>query len=330
MMEGCSVCECAPDEIPQSWLALGTKTTARGGGGTAATEDNGEAKESQSKTTAEAITKSSTPTSTSTATLPSPPSAVPTSMSISTLGGGEPFSEVTEGHGWVSCSGADSAAGQTGRLTKVDLSQSMPSASIALSADGNSGDSYDEDKNEVMVSAEAPSPTSVSSSLESSLSSVDLSHSMPSAAVPMGDEAQQGQQQAGGSVSSEGAPSSSLTSSSSSSLSSPLASQQPPFVYRRHIEDEDSWILLDEDDDRLQGGQGQGQVPSSSSSSSSTSLFNPLSSLFALDMDMLETAPPPPKSGSIYVNLLDNPERFTGYTGEAAHRIWRAVHEENW
>ena len=30
-----------------------------------------------------------------------------------------------------------------------------------------------------------------------------------------------------------------------------------------------------------------------------------------------------------YVDLLKNPERFTGYSGESAHRIWRAIYEEN-
>ena len=30
-----------------------------------------------------------------------------------------------------------------------------------------------------------------------------------------------------------------------------------------------------------------------------------------------------------YVDLSKNPERFTGYSGEAAHRIWRAIYEEN-
>lgn len=32
---------------------------------------------------------------------------------------------------------------------------------------------------------------------------------------------------------------------------------------------------------------------------------------------------------SQYVDLLVNPERFTGYSGETAHRIWRAIYEEN-
>jgi len=30
-----------------------------------------------------------------------------------------------------------------------------------------------------------------------------------------------------------------------------------------------------------------------------------------------------------YVDLVVNPERFTGYTGEAAHRVWRAIYQEN-
>lgn len=33
--------------------------------------------------------------------------------------------------------------------------------------------------------------------------------------------------------------------------------------------------------------------------------------------------------GMVYIDLLKNPEKFTGYDGEAAHRIWRAIHEEN-
>lgn len=32
---------------------------------------------------------------------------------------------------------------------------------------------------------------------------------------------------------------------------------------------------------------------------------------------------------SQYVDLLLNPERFTGYTGEPAHRVWRAIYDEN-
>lgn len=29
------------------------------------------------------------------------------------------------------------------------------------------------------------------------------------------------------------------------------------------------------------------------------------------------------------MNLLNNPEKFTGYAGDSAHRIWHAVYEEN-
>lgn len=31
----------------------------------------------------------------------------------------------------------------------------------------------------------------------------------------------------------------------------------------------------------------------------------------------------------VYVNLLQNPERFTGYAGPSAQRVWRAIKEEN-
>ena len=30
-----------------------------------------------------------------------------------------------------------------------------------------------------------------------------------------------------------------------------------------------------------------------------------------------------------YVDLLKNPERYTGYKGFSPHRIWRAVYDEN-
>lgn len=33
--------------------------------------------------------------------------------------------------------------------------------------------------------------------------------------------------------------------------------------------------------------------------------------------------------GAEYVDLLLNPERYTGYRGESAHRIWRTIYQEN-
>lgn len=30
-----------------------------------------------------------------------------------------------------------------------------------------------------------------------------------------------------------------------------------------------------------------------------------------------------------YVDLIENPERFTGYAGHSAHKVWRAIYEEN-
>ena len=35
------------------------------------------------------------------------------------------------------------------------------------------------------------------------------------------------------------------------------------------------------------------------------------------------------RSRGMYVNLLENPESFTGYSGEAAWRVWRSIQDEN-
>lgn len=32
---------------------------------------------------------------------------------------------------------------------------------------------------------------------------------------------------------------------------------------------------------------------------------------------------------SVYVNLLDNPETYTGYSGPSAHRVWQSIQKEN-
>lgn len=32
---------------------------------------------------------------------------------------------------------------------------------------------------------------------------------------------------------------------------------------------------------------------------------------------------------SQYVDLLLNPERYTGYIGDSAHRVWRSIYQEN-
>jgi len=44
--------------------------------------------------------------------------------------------------------------------------------------------------------------------------------------------------------------------------------------------------------------------------------------------DPVETAEEVVKDAS-YVNLLENPERFTGYSGPSAQRVWQAIQQEN-
>lgn len=34
-------------------------------------------------------------------------------------------------------------------------------------------------------------------------------------------------------------------------------------------------------------------------------------------------------NGATFVDLTKNPERFTGYTGSSAHRIWNSIYKEN-
>lgn len=31
----------------------------------------------------------------------------------------------------------------------------------------------------------------------------------------------------------------------------------------------------------------------------------------------------------VYVDLIENPEAFTGYSGAPAHRVWEAIYQEN-
>ena len=38
---------------------------------------------------------------------------------------------------------------------------------------------------------------------------------------------------------------------------------------------------------------------------------------------------PDTSSDGQYIDLTINPERFTGYAGDSAHHVWRAIYEEN-
>jgi ERO1-like protein alpha len=41
------------------------------------------------------------------------------------------------------------------------------------------------------------------------------------------------------------------------------------------------------------------------------------------------TSPTDSDDNMVYINLLENPERFTGYSGYQAERIWQAIYQEN-
>jgi hypothetical protein len=64
-------------------------------------------------------------------------------------------------------------------------------------------------------------------------------------------------------------------------------------------------------------------TPSSSSAAASDYMS------LLLDSGEQETAELLASSDASYVNLLENPERFTGYSGPSAQRVWRAIQQEN-
>ncbi|CAO3593530.1 unnamed protein product [Absidia cylindrospora] len=58
------------------------------------------------------------------------------------------------------------------------------------------------------------------------------------------------------------------------------------------------------------------------------SAFQPFKVCTYKDQDFC-VADDPTDKDVVYVNLLDNPERFTGYTGPSAANVWKAIYEEN-
>ncbi|KAI8335450.1 hypothetical protein BC941DRAFT_430361 [Chlamydoabsidia padenii] len=58
------------------------------------------------------------------------------------------------------------------------------------------------------------------------------------------------------------------------------------------------------------------------------SAFQPFKVCTYKDQDFC-VADDPSDKDVVYVNLMDNPERFTGYTGPSAGKVWKAIYEEN-
>jgi len=49
----------------------------------------------------------------------------------------------------------------------------------------------------------------------------------------------------------------------------------------------------------------------------------------AKDSDFCVLDEDSPSSDGVYVDLYENPERFTGYAGASANKVWKAIYEEN-
>ena len=76
---------------------------------------------------------------------------------------------------------------------------------------------------------------------------------------------------------------------------------------------DDDWTVLNESPNK----RASYNLPAFASSYGYGALFEPV-----------ETAEQVVSDAS-YVNLLENPERFTGYSGPSAQRVWKSIQEEN-
>ena len=54
-----------------------------------------------------------------------------------------------------------------------------------------------------------------------------------------------------------------------------------------------------------------------------------IETLSTSDNSWIDTVEHHEKSPGVYVDLLQNPERFTGYSGESARKVWTAIQQEN-
>ena len=56
--------------------------------------------------------------------------------------------------------------------------------------------------------------------------------------------------------------------------------------------------------------------------------YDPVSSCYFREQDFCYISDDATNEGE-YIDLSINPERFTGYAGDSAHHVWRAIYEEN-
>ncbi|KAI9477099.1 endoplasmic reticulum oxidoreductin 1, partial [Zychaea mexicana] len=59
------------------------------------------------------------------------------------------------------------------------------------------------------------------------------------------------------------------------------------------------------------------------------SLFQPFETCQYKDQDFCLVEDESDAVDGVYVDLTDNPERFTGYSGQSSGRVWKAIYEEN-
>ncbi|KAF8916930.1 hypothetical protein BGZ52_000117, partial [Haplosporangium bisporale] len=57
--------------------------------------------------------------------------------------------------------------------------------------------------------------------------------------------------------------------------------------------------------------------------------FQPFKSCNLKDQDFCQVDDEKIKGEGVYVDLTENPERFTGYSGPSAAKVWDAIYNEN-
>jgi hypothetical protein len=78
----------------------------------------------------------------------------------------------------------------------------------------------------------------------------------------------------------------------------------------------DDWTILDGSGKKYVAPHAQ-NLPAFAAAYGYNALFDPVESAEEVVVD------------ASYVNLLENPEKFTGYSGPSAQRVWKSIQEEN-
>ena len=106
----------------------------------------------------------------------------------------------------------------------------------------------------------------------------------------------------------------------------PTMNNEMYLKYLRDTEDADNdWTDMSEDDEMCRRRVATDHYSSSSSSGSVGGFYG----MGGSDCDTAKEGKQQHMPQGAYVNLLQNPERYTGYAGPSAARVWKGIQQEN-